>query len=148
MGLDIRCVRLKPYRDADGNVLIDVQQLLPLPEAAEYQTQVKAKDQAGRAERAERHDLRFRFWSELLRFAQTRTDLHAGRAPGIHSYIGGSIGRQGFQLNYVVRERESQVELYIDLGPNSEVTNLELLGALKAHQFDIEKAFGSELEWQ
>lgn len=33
-GLDIRCVRLKPYRDNDGNVLIDVQQLIPLPEAA------------------------------------------------------------------------------------------------------------------
>ncbi|PWT92804.1 MAG: hypothetical protein C5B56_01790, partial [Proteobacteria bacterium] len=38
-GLDIRCVRLKPYRDADGAVLIDVQQLIPLPEATDYQTQ-------------------------------------------------------------------------------------------------------------
>jgi Domain of unknown function (DUF4268) len=51
-------------------------------------------------------------------------------------------------LNYVVRERESQVELYIDLGPNSEAKNLELLNALKSHQVSIEQAFAGELEWQ
>jgi hypothetical protein len=32
--VDIRCVRLKPYRDADGLVLLDIQQIIPLPEAA------------------------------------------------------------------------------------------------------------------
>ena len=30
--LDIRCIRLKPYGD-NGRVLIDVQQVIPLPEA-------------------------------------------------------------------------------------------------------------------
>jgi hypothetical protein len=48
-GVDIRCVRLKPYRDTDGTVILDVQQLIPLPEAAEYQTQIKAKERAGKA---------------------------------------------------------------------------------------------------
>lgn len=148
MGLDIRCVRLKPYRDGDAGVFIDVQQLIPLPEATEYQTQVKAKEQAGRAERAERHDLRFRFWSELLKLARTKTDLHAGRAPGLYNSISGSIGRHGFQLTYAVRERDCQVELYIDLGPNSEAANLNFFNSLKAHQEKIEQAFGSDLEWQ
>lgn len=31
-GLDIRCVRMKPY-SLDGRVLLDVQQVIPLPEA-------------------------------------------------------------------------------------------------------------------
>jgi hypothetical protein len=147
-GLDIKCVRLKPYRDGDGSVLLDVQQLIPLPEASDYQTQIKAKEQAGRVERAQRHDLRFRFWSELLKYARTRTDLHGGRSPGIHNWIGGSIGRHGFNLNYVVREHESQVELYIDQGSDSDERNLELLNKLRQHQNDIETAFGGELEWQ
>jgi Domain of unknown function (DUF4268) len=129
-GLDIRCVRLKPYRDADGTVLIDVQQLIPLPEATDYQTQIKAKEQAGRAERAQRYDLRFKFWSELLKYARTKTDLHAGRNPGIYNWIGGSIGRPGFYLNYVVREHESQVELYIDQGTGSDELNLRAFNAL------------------
>src|SRR5918997_226265 len=38
--LDIRCIRLVPYRD-NGRVLIDVQQVLPLPEAAEYQIKIR-----------------------------------------------------------------------------------------------------------
>jgi hypothetical protein len=92
--------------------------------------------------------LRFRFWSELLKYARTKTDLHANRTPGIYHWIGGSIGRQGFQLNYAVRENESQVELYIDLGPNSDDLNLAMLNALKMHRSEIEAAFGGELEWQ
>jgi len=40
--IDIRCVRLQPY-DFDGRVLVDVQQIIPLPEAAEYQVQVRQK---------------------------------------------------------------------------------------------------------
>jgi hypothetical protein len=40
--VDVRCVRLKPYR-WDGKLLIDVQQIVPLPEAAEYQVQLREK---------------------------------------------------------------------------------------------------------
>jgi len=38
--LDIRCIRLKPYGD-NGRVLIDVQQVIPLPEAIEYTVQIR-----------------------------------------------------------------------------------------------------------
>jgi len=122
--------------------------LIPLPEATDYQTQIKAKEQAGRVERAQRYDLRFRFWSDLLKYARTKTDLHANRSPGIYQWIGGSIGRHGFQLNYVVRGDESQVELYIDLGANSDDLNLAMFNELKKHQPEIEAAFGGALEWQ
>lgn len=40
--LDIRCVRVKPYQDND-RVLINVEQVIPLPEAADYQIQIKEK---------------------------------------------------------------------------------------------------------
>jgi hypothetical protein len=40
--LDIRCVRLRPY-EYMGATLVDVQQLLPLPEAEEYQVQIRKK---------------------------------------------------------------------------------------------------------
>lgn len=40
--LDIRCVRLRPY-DFMGKTLVDIQQLLPLPETAEYQVQIRKK---------------------------------------------------------------------------------------------------------
>lgn len=44
-GMDVRCVRLVPY-DIDGKLLLDIQQTLPLPEAADYQVRLRRKDAA------------------------------------------------------------------------------------------------------
>ena len=49
-GIDIRCIRIKPYLD-EGRVLADVQQIIPLPEAEDYQVRLKEKQQQERAAR-------------------------------------------------------------------------------------------------
>ena len=46
-GLDVRCVRIKPY-SYDGKILADVQQVIPLPEAEEYRVRIKEKKQRER----------------------------------------------------------------------------------------------------
>jgi hypothetical protein len=48
--IDIRCVRLRPYK-MDNRLLIDVQQVLPLPEAEEYQVRVREKEKQERTAR-------------------------------------------------------------------------------------------------
>jgi len=55
-GLDIRCVRIKPYND-NGRTLIDVQQVIPLPEATEYQVKVGVKTRRERIARTSAKDL-------------------------------------------------------------------------------------------
>jgi hypothetical protein len=56
-GLDIRCVRLRPYA-LDTRVLLDVQQIIPLPEASEITIQLKKKAQESRiARKFVEHDL-------------------------------------------------------------------------------------------
>jgi hypothetical protein len=47
-GLDIRCVRLTPYRVGD-RLLLDVQQVVPLPEASELTIQLRRKATQERA---------------------------------------------------------------------------------------------------
>lgn len=47
-GLDITCIRLTPYRLGD-RLVIDLQQLIPLPEAAEYTVGVRRREDASRA---------------------------------------------------------------------------------------------------
>jgi hypothetical protein len=69
--IDIRCVRLRPYRDGEKR-LIDVQQIIPLPEANDYQVQLREKEQVGRKKRAERHDLRQKFWEGLVEIARIK----------------------------------------------------------------------------
>jgi len=49
-GLDIRCVRIKPYVYGD-TILVDAQQVIPLPEAEDYRVRFKEKQQWERAAR-------------------------------------------------------------------------------------------------
>jgi len=49
--IDIRCVRLRPYRDS-GRTMIDVQQIIPLPEVEDYQIQLREKEQRGKRSRS------------------------------------------------------------------------------------------------
>lgn len=54
-GIDLRCVRLQPY-GLEGRVLVDVQQIIPLPEVAEYQVRVTEKKRKEREARTDTRD--------------------------------------------------------------------------------------------
>ena len=54
--LDIRCVRIKPYGSRD-NLLLDVQQVIPLPEAQDYQVRLREKHQKERESRKSSRDV-------------------------------------------------------------------------------------------
>lgn len=146
-GLDIRYVRMQSYDDG-GRLLVDVQQVIPLPEAAAYQVQVREKEQRGRQERAERYGIRKRFWQGLLARAATRTPLHANISPGEYHWIGAGSGMRGLSFNYVIRQDEGTVELYIDRGAEEADANKRFFDRLLAQKEQIERSFGGELSWQ
>jgi hypothetical protein len=129
-------------------LLLDVQQLIPLPEAAAFQTQIGVKKQAERQNRATRHDSRLKFWQGLLEYAKTRCDVHANRSPSTAGWITGSAGRAGFHLNYIVRQTDAQVELWISLGAGQAAKSKAAFRALYAQKDAIESDFGQSLEWQ
>ena len=54
-GLDIRCVRMRPYRNGN-KTLLDVHTVIPIPEAADYQVQIREKRQKERAARTGARD--------------------------------------------------------------------------------------------
>ena len=54
-GTDIRCVRLSPYRH-EGRLLLDVQQVIPLPEAAELTVRLKKREAAARVAKETNRD--------------------------------------------------------------------------------------------
>lgn len=49
--LDIRCVRLQPYKHKE-DILLNIEQIIPLPEAAEYQVKLKEKAQKDAARKS------------------------------------------------------------------------------------------------
>ena len=64
---DIKCVRMKPYCN-DGQTLVDVQQIIPLPEAEDYLIKVREREQ-----QVSSFSDRKKFWEGLLSYAKTKT---------------------------------------------------------------------------
>ncbi len=143
--IDIRCLRLRPYEDGEKR-LIDVQQIIPLPEANDYQIQLREKEQVGRKKRAERYDVRLKFWEGLVAITRNRKTRHANIKPGAYGWMGASSGHRGLGLNYVIGQEYGVVELYIDRG--DAVENKHIFDQLCARKDEIEKAFGGTLTWE
>ncbi len=96
-------------------------------------------------EMAERERLRYRFFGGLLEHAKSRTPLHANISPSKHSWAGAGSGIAGVGFNYVVRQRDARVELYIGTRDGEE--NKRIFEALSAKKEKIEGTFGRSLDW-
>ena len=85
-GLDIRCVRLKPY-EMNSRVVLDVQQLIPLPEAQDYiiKVGIKQREQA-RANRS---------WDLVSFLAKVRQDCEEEIAQLAHTIYDWALGEFG-----------------------------------------------------
>lgn len=147
-GLDIRCVRIKPYAD-NGRTLIDVQQVVPLPEAEEYQIRINTKtdrERASRREQTELGELLHRYWSQLLDRARGRSSFHKDNSPTTLGWLGANAGLPGVAFNYVFGRRCPRVELYIDTG--SKDRNKDFFDEMHERREQIEVGFGGPLGWE
>lgn len=146
-GIDITCVRLKPYRMGDER-LVDIAQIIPLPEAADYEIKVRAKDQEIRKVRSARQEIFRRFWAQYIERSRANTTLYANRNTSSDHWISAGVGRSGFSLNASLTEDRARVECYISMGKNSEARNKAAFAALEARKEEIERNFGGPLDWQ
>lgn len=146
-GIGITCLRLKPYR-MGGELLIDVTQIIPLPEAADYEIKVRAQAQEIKKVRNARQDIFRRFWTQYIEQSKQKTQLYANRSTSSDHWLSAGIGRSGFTLNAVLTEDRARIECYISMGKDSESRNKAAFDALKAKKDDIHNAFGKHLDWQ
>jgi hypothetical protein len=146
-GLDVSCFRLKPHR-LGAEVLIDIQQIIPLPEAADYEIKLRAQRQETQRVVSARGQIFRRFWAQLIDRSRAKTAVVAGRSTSTDHWLTGSIGKAGFAPTFTMKQQDSRVELYIDLGKGAEQRNMDAFDALQAQREMIEGSFGSPLEWQ
>jgi hypothetical protein len=97
-------------------------------------------------DRAERYQIRRRFWTGLLNRAKARTKLHAAVSPGEYSYQGTGAGKSGLAFNYTITQHGATAELYIDTG--SAEDNQVIFDGLREHQSEIEATYGGKLSWE
>jgi hypothetical protein len=97
---------------------------------------------------AERYGVREHFWTGLLQKVKAKTRLHANIAPTRENWIGTGAGRSGLSYNYVIRQHDTQAELYIDRGKDADAENKAIFDKLAQSKAEIEQAFGGPLEWE
>jgi hypothetical protein len=144
--LDITCIRLRPYRMGD-EILIDATQIIPLPEAADYEVKVRAQEKEKRKVEGARQEIFRRFWAQLIGRSKSRTQLLANRATTDASWLSAGIGRSGFSLGASLVRNSGQAECYIRV-PGGKEKSMSAFKALLTQRNEIEAKFGGALDWQ
>ncbi len=96
---------------------------------------------------AERDNLRYRFWTELLALSKQKTKLHANISPSRGNWIGTGAGKSGLAFNYAIRQHDAQAELYIDRGKDTDEETKAIFDTLAASKDGVESSFGGKLDW-
>jgi hypothetical protein len=145
-GLDVTCIRLKPYRVGE-QLIVDVSQIVPLPEAAHYEVKARAKADESRKIRTARQEVLRRFWGQLIERAQSKTTLFANRSTTSDPWLSCGLGRTGISLNVTLTADQGRVDCYINIGSDAGRSEAAFT-ALAPQREGIEAAFGALLEWQ
>lgn len=144
--LDITCIRLRPYR-IGTEILIDATQIIPLPEATDYEVKIRAQEKEKRKVLGARQQIFRKFWAQLIERSKPITSLLSNRTTTADHWLSAGIGRSGFTLNLSLVQNEGQVECYIRLASGEEKSKAAF-DALHQRKEEIEAAFGGTLDWQ
>jgi hypothetical protein len=145
-GLDITCIRLRPHR-MGTEILIDATQIIPLPEAAEYEVKMRAQEKEKRKVEGARQEVFRKFWAQLIERSKLNTPLLANRATTPECWLSAGIGRGGFNLTLSLVQHEGKVGCDIRLA-GGEQKSKAAFNALLAQKQEIEAKFGGPLDWQ
>lgn len=147
-GIKIRCFKVTPY-EFDSQVLLDMEQIIPVKEAEEYIIKMADKNREEKASKEVNRDLqelRRQFWTTLLDKFSAYSTLFQNVSPGADSWLGCGSGISGVPYNFLATKSYVAVELYIGKANPNE--NEKIFNALYDKKEEIEKIFGSNLSWE
>ena len=107
---------------------------------------MREKGKEERKQRAERYDLRKKYWEGVVALSKETLGRHANTKPGSYHWIGAGSGIGGLGLNLVVTQQAANAELYVDRGEHDE--NKSIFDQLYANRAQIEAAVTFVLEWE
>jgi len=147
-GIRAQCFRVVPYSFGD-ELFIDLQQIIPTPEAADYMIGISSKEveeTSAQGVQARRHQVRLQFWARALE--KLRADgitLFANVNPGRDHWLNAGSGVGGCPFTIVFARDEVRVE--VNLARADRDQNKWLFDRLEADRSAIEARFGAEMSW-
>lgn len=147
-GIELKCFKVASYSFGE-NVMFRVDQIIPMPEAAEYMIGLAEKEAAEQAsERAggEAQQIRLQFWTQALKAVRdSPCRLFDNVTPSPRGTAGTGSGIAGVWYELQFRFQEIRVRLYID--KREDEVNKRIFDSLIADKAGIEARFGAALEW-
>lgn len=143
-----QCFRVVPFSYGE-ELFIDLQQIIPTPEAADYMIGISSKEVEEtnvQGLQTRRHQLRLQFWNKAL--AHLRADgvsLFANISPGRDHWLSAGSGVRGCPFTIIFSRDEVRVEL--NLARHDRDENKWLFDQLLTARSEIDAAFGDSLSW-
>ena len=148
-GIKAKCVKVTPW-SLNEELILDIQQIIPTPEAADFMISMSNKDGEEKAVQdtlKKRNRLRLAFWEEAL--AQLRADgvtLFQNISPTKDHWVSAVTGVRSCRYSLIFSRDEARVELILQKPEQAD--NKWLFDRLYSERAAIEDVFGAELQWQ
>lgn len=148
--IQIQCFRATPY-SMDEELFLQIEQIIPTPEAKEFMIGISAKEQESKNTENElknRHHIRLEFWKKLLEETRQRsnTELFNNISPTKDHWLSAGSGMRGVPYTFVFLKHAARVELGIFRSITEE--NKFVFDELYKQKDSIEQAFGDQLQWE
>ncbi|MXY48289.1 MAG: DUF4268 domain-containing protein [Gemmatimonadetes bacterium] len=148
-GVEAQCFRVVPYSFGE-ELLIDLQQIIPTPEAADYMIGMANKESEEKASQrtlTQTQQLRHAFWEKTLEALRARgVSRYENISPSRDHWLASSTGVAGCGYNMIFGKNLARVDLYMTRSQADE--NKRIFDQLIQEKQDIESRFGKELNWQ
>lgn len=148
-GIACQCFKVTPFVSG-AELFLNVEQIIPTPESAEFMIGMAAKEAEEKAtgnEVKKRFRLRMAFWEKLLEeLKSSNCSLFDNINPGKDHWIGAGSGVRSMSYNLIFGKKAVRIELYLSRASGDE--NAFAFERLQEHRGDIETTFGEEMKWQ
>lgn len=148
-GIRVECFKATPFQDG-GQVFLTIEQIIPLAEAEELMIGIAEKEkeeQTTERGQARRHTLRNEFWRQMLEALESAgVDLYANVGPSDDHWLNAGSGISGIHYTMIFSRDCARAEFVISRGTAAK--NKAIFDHLFAKKDEIEKRFGSPLEWR
>ena len=148
-GISVQRFRVTPFAFED-ELFLDLQQIIPPPEAADYMIGISSKEveeTAVQGTQKRRHNLRLQFWTRMLeRLREDGITLFANISPTTSHWLNAVSGVRYCPYTLIFSQDEARVE--VSFGRPDAAENKRLFDHLYAERNEIEAAFGRPLDWR
>lgn len=147
-GLSIQCFKVTPYA-LDEQLLINIDQIIPTPEAKELMIGINAKEAEEKTTEVvlkNRHSVRREYWEKALEvFQKSDCNLYDNISTTKDHWLCAGSGVTGCPFSLIFNQKELRVELWLSRSNGEE--NKWLFDQLFEQKDQIDSAFGEPLEW-